>query len=63
MPAILGREMWPLWPGEEPARPNDLLAMLRPYPAELMRAYPVDIRVGNVKNNHPELLAPITLMA
>lgn len=27
-----------------------------PYPADLMRAYPVDRRVGNVKNNDAKLL-------
>jgi len=32
---------------------------LRPYPAELMRAYKVAARVGNVRNNDPELLAPV----
>jgi putative SOS response-associated peptidase YedK len=30
--------------------------ILRPYPAELMRGYTVDGRVGNVRNNDPELL-------
>jgi putative SOS response-associated peptidase YedK len=32
--------------------------LLRPYPAEAMRAYPVAARVGNVRNNDPELLRP-----
>jgi putative SOS response-associated peptidase YedK len=30
------------------------------YPAELMRAYPVSDRVGNVRNNDPELLEPVS---
>jgi putative SOS response-associated peptidase YedK len=30
--------------------------ILRPYPAALMRAYPVGARVGNVRNNDPALL-------
>ena len=38
---------------------DELLALLRPYPAEAMRAYPVAARVGNVRNNDPELLTPV----
>jgi putative SOS response-associated peptidase YedK len=30
--------------------------LLRPYPAERMKAWPVSDRVGNVRNNEPELL-------
>ena len=33
--------------------------ILAPYPADLMRAYPVDRRVGNVKNNHPSIIEPL----
>lgn len=59
MPVILPKPAWPLWLGEAAARPDELLALLRPYPAELMRAYPVDPRVGNVKNDEPSLLEPV----
>jgi putative SOS response-associated peptidase YedK len=30
-----------------------------PYPAEQMTMWPVDKRVGNVKNNDPSLIEPI----
>jgi putative SOS response-associated peptidase YedK len=30
-----------------------------PYPAERMTMWPVDKRVGNVKNNDPSLIEPI----
>jgi len=30
--------------------------LLRPYPAEKMASWPVSDRVGNVRNNDPELL-------
>jgi putative SOS response-associated peptidase YedK len=33
--------------------------LLRPYPSEKMRRYPVSRAVGNVKNTEPELIAPI----
>lgn len=31
--------------------------LLRPYPAERMRSWPVSDRAGNVRNNDTELLA------
>ncbi|HLY46222.1 MAG TPA: SOS response-associated peptidase [Stellaceae bacterium] len=58
MPVILPRTAWPLWLGEEEASPDELLALLQPYPAELMRAYTVGPRVGNVRNDDPTLLEP-----
>jgi putative SOS response-associated peptidase YedK len=58
MPVILARESWARWLGEDRVDSDDLLALLRPYPAEAMRAYKVATRVGNVRNNDKELLAP-----
>src|SRR5229473_7900383 len=49
MPVILPREKWASWLGEREAHTDELRWMiLRPYPAELMQAYAVDVRVGNV---------------
>jgi putative SOS response-associated peptidase YedK len=59
MPVILPKAAWPLWLGEAEASPDQLHALLSPYPAELMRAYPIGPAVGNVKNDEPGLLAPI----
>jgi putative SOS response-associated peptidase YedK len=59
MPVILGRESWRQWLGEEPADPLHLKALLAPYPAEEMAAWPVSPRVGNVKNNDPSLIEPV----
>ncbi len=61
MPVILKAAAWPLWRGEEPADPPQLKELLVPYPAEEMTAWPAGARVGNVKNNDPSLIAPITL--
>jgi putative SOS response-associated peptidase YedK len=60
MPVILGPENWPLWLGEAPADPARLKALLAPYPANDMAIWPVGSRVGNVKNNDPSLIEPIT---
>jgi putative SOS response-associated peptidase YedK len=59
MPVILKPAAWRVWLGEEPADPPQLKALLAPYPAEEMIAWPVDARVGNVKNNDPGLIEPI----
>ena len=37
---------------------GDVTGMLRPYPAELMNAYPVDPAIKNPRANGPQLLKP-----
>src|SRR5712671_355430 len=60
MPVILPREKWAAWLGEREADADELRWMiLRPYPAQLMRAYPVGPRVDNVRNNDAALLEEI----
>lgn len=56
MPVILEPRDYSRWlePGDPARPPTDLL---RPYPAEKMKAWPVDDRVGNVRNDDPALLA------
>jgi len=56
-------ETWPEWLGEEPTQPPSLKALLAPYPAEEIVAWPVSPRVGNVKNNDPSLVEPVVLAA
>jgi putative SOS response-associated peptidase YedK len=64
LPVVLPRERWATWLGEHEADPDELRWMvLRPYPAALMRAYPVDVRVGNFRNNDAALLDEISLAA
>jgi putative SOS response-associated peptidase YedK len=55
MAVILPPEHWDAWLGGTAGT-----EVLKPYPAKLMRAYPVDKRVGNVKNNDAKLLEPIS---
>jgi len=59
MPVILAPEDWPAWLGEIETTREERLALLKPYPAEQMTAWPVDVRVGNVRNNDPDLIKPI----
>jgi len=60
MPVVLGPETWPAWLEEEPADACQLKAMLAPYPSTQMTWWPVSSRVGNVKNNDPSLVEPIS---
>ena len=60
MPVILPATAWSAWLGETKAAEEALLALLRPYADALMRLYPVGPAVGNVKNDSPDLLDPVT---
>jgi putative SOS response-associated peptidase YedK len=59
MPAILERGAEAVWLDPELTEPMAVLSLLQPYPAELMEAYPVGMRVGAVRNDDPELIAPL----
>ena len=59
MPVVLKPAAWPAWLGEEPGDAPQLKALLAPYSAEEMVAWPVSLRVGNAKNNDPSLIEPI----
>ena len=55
MPVILEPQDYDRWlDSANPQTPP--VDLLRPFPAEKMRAWPVTDRVGNVRNNDPELL-------
>ena len=59
MPVLLAPGQWPAWLGETAADDAELKAMLRPYPGGGMTFWPVDRRIGNVKNDDPDLFAPL----
>lgn len=59
MPVILDEADIPAWLGEAPATPEALQALLRPFPSERLTLWPVDRKVGNVRNEGPELIEPI----
>jgi len=61
MPVLLAEKDWPKWLGEELATEAELLALLRPYPADDMQLWPVSTRVGKVQNNGPDLTMPIEI--
>jgi putative SOS response-associated peptidase YedK len=59
MPVILAPDGWAAWLGDIGATQAALKAMLKPYPSERMAMWPVDKRVGNVRNDTPDLIEPI----
>ena len=59
MPVILDETNWPKWLGEEPALEQELLALLKSCPDYVLKTWPVDNRVGNVRDTGPELANPI----
>ncbi|MFC0213132.1 SOS response-associated peptidase [Paenibacillus chartarius] len=63
MPVILRREDEALWLDRRNGDVQQAIKLLRPYPAEEMRAYPVSAKVGNVKNDTADCLDEIALEA
>jgi putative SOS response-associated peptidase YedK len=55
MPVILETGDWPVWLGEQSGDPAILL---RPSPDDILSLWRVDKRVGNVRNDGPDLLLP-----
>ncbi len=57
MPVILERADWSAWLGEQEGDP---MTLLRPSQDGVLRIWPVDRRVGNVRNDGPDLLEPLS---
>ncbi len=59
MPAILTRESEAVWLDPRIHEPEDLLAVLKPYPSELMEYYPVSPAVNSPAVDKPSNIEPI----
>lgn len=59
MPVILPEHAHATWLDPENERMDALQRLLRPYPAEEMRAYPVRTLVNGAKNEGSELIEPL----
>ena len=57
MPLILAPADYNCWLSEEPD-PHELL---RPFPSEPMRIWPISTRVNKPENDEPSLLEPVAL--
>jgi putative SOS response-associated peptidase YedK len=58
MPVILPQQHWAAWLDRDAQDTAALVPLLRPYPADATRAYPVGPLVNNPRNDEPECLAP-----
>ena len=56
MPVIIERADWPLWLGEVD---GDVTTLLRAAPEDALRLWPVDKKVGQVRNDGPDLIEPV----
>ena len=59
MPAILPREQEEAWLRPGPVGAAELAALLGPYPAREMEAFPVSGRVNDPVNDGPDLIRPL----
>lgn len=62
MPVILPRDKEAVWLDRSMKNVGQLRPLLQPYPSELMMAYPVSSRVGNVRNDDELCIEPISLL-
>ena len=58
MPVILHPRDYAKWLDPSPQTPEQLKPLLKPFPAELMNAYPVGTLVNTPANDTPELVVP-----
>jgi putative SOS response-associated peptidase YedK len=56
MPVIIEKADWSVWLGETEGDPA---ALLRPPHNDVLRVWQVDKKVGNVRNDGPDLIEPI----
>jgi len=61
MPVILSQENEVQWLDRRIQDPEQLSPLYRPYPAEMLDAYPVAPGVGSVKQDEPACIEPISL--
>jgi putative SOS response-associated peptidase YedK len=54
MPCIISADEYDQWLDKGNTQTDDLLPLLRSYPSEAMKAWPVSTRVNNPANNSPE---------
>jgi putative SOS response-associated peptidase YedK len=59
MPVILAPDAYEQWLDPAERSPDQLNGLLRPYPAELMTAYPVSRLVNSPQNDTPALIEPL----
>jgi putative SOS response-associated peptidase YedK len=62
MPVILAEEDYNNWLDPSEKNPGAYQSLLKPFPAELMQAYPVSTFVNSPKNNSPQCIQASSLL-
>lgn len=60
MPVILDSTDWAVWLGEVDSDLEQVAELMKPYPDEKLKTWPVSRAVGNIRNNVPELIQAIS---
>lgn len=63
MPVILPRQTVDHWLDPSVNDPDELRPMLAQFPGDEMRAWPVGKAVGNVRNQGPQLMEPVSVQS
>jgi putative SOS response-associated peptidase YedK len=58
MPVILHPRDYAKWLDPSPQTPDQLLPLIKPFPADVMDAYPVSTLVNKASNDMAELVVP-----
>lgn len=58
MPVILDPQDYALWLDSAPQTPENLIGLIKPFPAEAMTAHPVSTLVNKPGNDRPECVVP-----
>jgi len=61
MPVVIPPDAWAAWLDPTPREPAELHALLEPRDDVPLAAYPVSSLVNSVRNNGPELIAPVEI--
>jgi putative SOS response-associated peptidase YedK len=63
MPVVIRDDAWERWLHPTAAEPGELIAMLQPTDEILLRIYPVNRHVNDVRRDGPELIEPLAVAA
>ena len=59
MPVVVAERHYDLWLSRDVQVPADLAPVLRPYPSDAVRAFPISPLVNDPKNDGPESLEAV----
>jgi len=61
MPVILSPDLYDAWMNGRETNTSHLKSLLVPYPSERMKAYPIINRINSPRNDHSDLILPLTI--